>query len=98
MVEYLYDAIRAVAGMEIKIEAYITDENENFITEGCSFVLHDGAGTKMLLRKNGSYNSETMNWEFVLDPEETKDLNGRYMYCIQHNDSNLCFKQPIYLV
>ena len=98
MIEYLYDAIRAVAGQEIKVEAYITDENENFITEGCYFVLHDKAGTNVLLTKLGQYNTETMNWDFVLAPEETKGLNGRYLYCIQHNDSNLCFKQPIYLM
>ena len=98
MVEYLYDAIRAVAGQEIKVEAFITDENENIVTEGCYFVLHDKAGTNMLLRKNGSYNTEFSIWEFVLAPEETMGLNGRYLYCIQHNDSNLCFKQPIYLM
>lgn len=98
MVEYLYDAIRAVAGQEIKVEAYITDENENLITEGCYFVLHDKAGNEMLLAKDGTYLPEFSCWEFVLAPEETKGLSGRHMYCIQHNDSNLCFKQPIYLV
>ena len=98
MIEYLYDAIRAVAGQEIKVEAYITDENENFITEGCYFVLHDKAGTNVLLTKLGQFNTETMNWDFVLAPEETKGLSGRYLYCIMHNDSNLCFKQPIYLM
>lgn len=97
MVEYLYDAIRAVAGQEIQIEAYITDENENFITEGCKFVLHDKDGTQLLLTKDGRYDTEYMNWVFELAPEETEGLSGRYMYCIQHNDSNLCFKQPIYL-
>lgn len=97
MVEYLYDAIRAVAGQEIKIEAFITDENENIVTENCSFVLHDGTGTKMLLVKNGSYLPEFNIWEFVLTPEETEGMNGRYMYCVQHDNSNLCFKQPIYL-
>lgn len=98
MVEYLYDTIRAVSGQEIKINAYITDENENIISEGCYFVLHDGTGNEMLLRKNGNYVSESLCWEFLLAPEETKGLNGKYFYCIQHEDSNLCFKQPIYLL
>lgn len=98
MVEYLYDAIKAVAGQEIKIEAYITDENENLITEDCYFVLHDGTGLEMLLRKLGTYNIDSMNWEFVLAPEETEGLSGRHLYCIQHDNSNLCFKQPIYLM
>lgn len=97
MVEYLYDAIRAVAGQEIKVEAFITDENENIITEDCTFALHDKAGTEMLLTKAGTYLPEFNTWEFVLAPEETKGLNGRYLYCIQHKNSNLCFKQPIYL-
>lgn len=98
MIEYLYDAIRAVANMEITVEAYITDENEEIITEGCSFVLHDKTGAKMLLKKNGSYLPEFGVWQFTLAPEETKGLSGKYLYCIQHNNSNLCFKQPIYLV
>lgn len=97
MVEYLYDAIRAVAGNEIDITAYITDEFENFVTEDCEFVLHDGTGKEMLLRKNGVYDSENAIWHFILAPEETAGMNGRYLYCIRHNDSNLCFKQPIYL-
>lgn len=98
MIEYLYDAIRAVAGQEIKVEAYITDENENLVTEDCTFVLHDKAGTKMLLAKNGEYDPIFKVWQFVLAPEETKGLSGRYLYCIQHKNSNLCFKQPIYLM
>lgn len=98
MIEYLYDAIRTVAGQEARINAYITDENENLITEGCYFVLHDKAGTEMLLVKEGTYDEEFSTWEFVLAPEDTKDLYGRYLYCIKHNDSTLCFKQPIYLM
>lgn len=98
MVEYLYDAIRAVAGQEIKVEAFITDENENVITENCYFVLHDKAGTEMLLEKSGTYLPDYSIWEFVLAPEETKGMNGRYLYCIMHDNSNLCFKQPIYLM
>lgn len=97
MIEYLYDAIRAVAGQEIKVVAYITDENENIITEGCYFVLHDETGDKMLLKKEGQYSPEFNFWEFVLAPEDTAGMTGRHLYCIQYNDSNLCFKQPIYL-
>ena len=98
MVEYLYDAIRAVAGQQIVINAYITDEQENIITEDCYFVLHDGATGNMIAKIFGSYNTESTVWDFVIPKEITTGLNGRYMYCIQHDGSNLCFKQPIYLV
>jgi hypothetical protein len=97
MIEYLWNAIRAIAGDTITIEAYITDTNEEIITEGCTFALHDKDGTKMLLAKNGTYLPEFSVWQFTLEPEETKDLKGKYFYCIKHNDSPLCFKQPIYL-
>lgn len=98
MVEYLYDAIRASSGQENIISAYITDENENLITENCYFVLHDGAGIEVIAKILGSYDSELTVWSFVINPEITKGLRGRYMYCVQHDDSSLCFNQPIYFL
>ena len=98
MVEYLYDAIRAVAGMEVKVNAFITDENEQSITENCFFVLHEPDGDKMIASTAGTYLPENLMWEFIIPEEITKDLKGRYWYCIQHDKSNMCFKQPIYLV
>ena len=98
MVEYLYDAIRAVAGDDIVINAYATDENENVITENCYLLLHDQKGEEMLLRVEGVYQPEYLSWAFHIPAEDTKGLNGRYWYCVKHAEANLCFKQPIYLV
>ncbi len=98
MVEYLYDAIRAVAGQEIVVNAVIADENENLITENCYFVLHDEATHEVIAKVLGNYLVDNACWEFSISPELTKGRFGRYMYCIQHDDSNLCFKQPIYLM
>jgi hypothetical protein len=40
MIEYLYDAIRAIAGQDFIVAAKITDEAGAEIVEGCSFVVH----------------------------------------------------------
>lgn len=98
MVEYLYDCIRAVASQDIVINAYITDEQENIITENCKLVIHDKDANEMLFMVEGVYLPESLNWEFTVPAENTKGLSGRYWYCIQWDKSNLCFKQPIYFV
>lgn len=98
MVEYLYDAIRAVAGDDIVINAYVTDENEQVITENCYLILHDQKGEEMLIKAEGYYSPEYLNWEFHIPAEDTAGMNGRYWYCVKHDQANLCFKQPIYLV
>ena len=97
MIEYLYDAIRALAGSEIKVHTWATDENENIITEGCSLVLHDKE-KKMMASIPGTFDEEVSMWDFVIPAEMTEGLKGRYWYCIQHEDNALCFMQPIYLV
>jgi hypothetical protein len=93
MIEYLYDAIRAAAGNDIAIQAEITDDNGNNIIEDCYLVLHD-KDDSMLANISGSY--EEGIWTFLINAETTKDLKGRYMYCIRCANSSLCFKQPIY--
>lgn len=98
MVEYLYDAIRAVAGQEIKVNAFITDENEQVITEGCFFMLHDPSGKELIVSVNGEYLPDNLMWEFTIPAEATKGLKGRYWYCIQYDMNNMCFQQPIYLL
>ena len=98
MVEYLYDAIKAVAGQSITVNAWITDEDENVITSDCSFMLHDENGDKLLATVDGIYLPENLMMEFTLPAEATQGLKGKYWYCIQHANSNLCFMQPIYLV
>lgn len=96
MIEYLYNAIRAVAGQAIDITAYITDENEELVTENCDLNICNQDGTDVLLTKEGLYDVDNSVWHFLLAPEETKGFSGRYLYYIRHDDSNLCFKQPIY--
>lgn len=98
MVEYLYDAIKAVAGQPITISAVITNESEEVITDSCCFALHDEDGEAMIAVIDGVYNPDFLLWEFTLPAEATIGLKGRYWYCIMRDDSNLCFKQPIYLV
>lgn len=95
MVEYIYDAIIAVAGQDITIYALITDDEENVITSDCSITLHDDDGE--LLQVDGTYLPENEMWEFTIPADGTLGLNGRYWYCVRHDGSNLCFKQPIYL-
>jgi hypothetical protein len=94
MVEYLYDAIRATAGTDITIAAEATDELGNVITDGCSFVLH--LDDNKMVSTTGDYFEGV--WSFTIPADITKDLKGRYWYCVKHYDSQLCFKQPIYFV
>lgn len=97
MIEYLYNAIRAVAGQPITVAANITTEEGECIDSGCKLVLHNPDGS-MLAAAIGVFNTEEEIWEFTIPANATFGLNGRYWYCIQHNDNNLCFKEPIYLI
>lgn len=97
MIEYLYDAIKATAGQDFAVNAWITDENENVITENCCLGLHHPDGT-MIAKVNGVFLPESLMWEFTVPADVTAGLQGRHWYCIMHADSNMCFKQPIYLV
>ena len=96
MIEYLYDAIRAVAGQDIAISAAITDDDGAPITENCNLVLH--FGNDMMYVAPGIYMPEVEQWTFNVPAEATAGRNGRYEYCIQHDGLNLCFKEPIYLI
>ena len=98
MVEYLYDCIRAVPSQDIVINAYITDDQENIITQNCKLVVYDKDANKMLFMVEGVYLPESLNWEFTIPAENTNGLSGRYWYYIIQNESPLCFKQPIYFV
>lgn len=96
MVEYLYNAIRAVAGQEIIINAIATNPDETLITANCSLVLHIENGD--MIKVDGVFSAESGMWEFTVPAEATQGLAGRHWYCIQHDGSNLCFKEPIYLL
>ncbi|MBE6782959.1 MAG: hypothetical protein E7536_02990 [Ruminococcaceae bacterium] len=94
MIEYLYDAIRATAGLDIAITANITDDEGAPITEGCSLMLSDD--NTDITMATGYYDGEI--WEFNIPASSTVGLSGRYWYCIYYNDNTLCFKKPIYLM
>lgn len=96
MVEYIYDAIRANKDSDVRINAYITDKNDDLITENCHIAIYDG--TKLILNKNGEYMPDFVCWEFLLTTEELKGMSGRYLYSIYHDDEAISFKQPIYFV
>lgn len=98
MIEYLYDGIRAVAGQDIRVNCYIVDEVEEPITEGCVFVLHDKDGETMIAECEGVFLTDNLMWEFVIPADATLGKEGRYWYCIQHENENLCFTQPFYLM
>lgn len=97
MIEYLHDAIRAVAGQDMPIYALFGNDDGSFVSEDCWFMLHDKDGS-MLAAVEGSFNAETGQWTFDVPASVTAGLSGRYWYCFQHEGSNLCFKQPFYLV
>lgn len=96
MIEYLYNAIRAVAGQELTIEAKITDDSGAEINEGCTLVLH--FDNDAMYAAEGTYFEDIKSWQFTIPADVTKGLNGRYFYCIQQNGNNLCFKEPLYLL
>lgn len=94
MIEYLYDTIRAVAGQEMAINAVVVDENQDLIKNDCNFVLHIDDTTMVMTP--GEYEGSTGIWTFNVPASATVGLKGRYWYCIQHNNSNMCFMTPIY--
>lgn len=94
MIEYLYDAIRASAGNDLAIAAYITDKEGNPVTENCNLFIH--SDEEHLITANGVY--EEGQWTFNIPATATRGLMGRYWYSICQDDNDLCFKQPIYFV
>lgn len=96
MIEYLYDAIRAVAGQDITVTATITDDTGYLITDDCEFTLHNNDGE--IYTAAGTYLQNEATWAFFIPAEITKGLKGRFWYCVRHNGINICFKQPMYLI
>jgi hypothetical protein len=90
--------IKASSGSTAAINAIITEEDGTIISKDCKFILHSKDGEEMLEEIAGTYNEETHEWTFIISATITKNLKGRYWYCIKYIDSNLCFKQPIYFV
>lgn len=95
MIEYLYDAIRATAGQDIKIYAELTDKDGNVYEEGCHLMLFNPE-KELIVTVDGEIVEN--EWIFTIPAEITEGLKGRFWYCICHHNINLCFKEPIYLV
>lgn len=95
MIEYLYNAIRATAAQDITLTAILTDADGKPIETNCALMLHND--TDMIGKYNGIYLINGV-WNFTIPAEATKDLTGRFWYCICEKNSDICFKQPIYLV
>jgi hypothetical protein len=98
VVEYFYDVIKAISGEEIKINSYITDDEEKLITSNCYLTLYDPKSEMIMGKVEGTYLDNFCIWEFAVPAEMTDGLKGKFWYSIQHESSNLCFRQPIYLV
>ena len=94
MIDYIFDAIKAKAGEDIEVSAFITDEEDNFVTAGCSFVLYGKDGDKFYECEGTC--SENMTC-FVIPAEETKGLKGRYWYTINEDGKTMNFFKPFYL-
>ena len=94
MIEYLYDSIVAVSGQPFTVYAVITDDEDQIIETGCSMVIHSDDAE--LVKVDGEYLPDNLMWGFTFPADATVGLVGRYWYDIRHDDSNLCFKQPIY--
>ena len=97
MIEYLFDAIRASSGQDIRIVAEITDDNGIVLTEGCSINLFSPE-KEYIASFEGEYQAETNDWLFTIPAEGTQGFKGRYYYCISYHGQSLCFRQPLYLV
>lgn len=76
MVEYLYDAIKAVAGQDIGVSARITDD-DGVVAENCRLVLH--SDTSDIGSVEGLYLPEDELWAFVIPAEMTNGLKGGRM-------------------
>lgn len=95
MIEVLYDAIKAVAGQDIDLTVDITEMDID-ITTGCALMIQ--SDTEDIAMVEGRYNEELEMWQFTVPAEATKGLHGRYWYCVQQDNENLCFKKPLYLI
>lgn len=92
MIEYCYDAVRL--NLPATINAYITDENEELITEGCVLYMYD-AEDDLIAEFEGVYDTEFGCWNFYI---EGVFAEGRYSYIIKHDEKYLDFKKPLYIM
>ena len=94
MIEFLYNAIKCIAGEDINIAAEITDAMDNPITSGCSVVFID-KDFSTIGEHDGVYSDGA--WTFTIPAEVTKGMEGRYWYRIKLKDESLSCAAPIYM-
>lgn len=94
MIEYIYDAIKAVAGQDTTITAIVKDDEGNCIEANCMFMLHDPDG-QPIFSCRGTLEEDI--WYFNMPASATEGRKGRHWYCIGADGSNLCFLKPFYL-
>lgn len=95
MIEYIDTTIRATAGEDLVIVARGVDAFGD-VLPGCSFNVFDG--DNHLFMVEGILNADNI-WEFYIPADATKNLKGRYAYCVcDENHNTLCFKCPIYFI
>ena len=94
MVEFLYNAIKCIAGEDIDICAEITDAMDSPITSGCSLIFIDKDFSTI-----GEYDGVYANgeWTFTIPAQVTKGFEGRYWYRIKLKDESLSCAAPIYM-
>ena len=94
MIEYLHTAIRATAGEDMVVAAKIRDDSGEIYTGGAHLMLYKD--NEVLAVVDGVLVDDV--YEFHILAETTKNLLGRYWYCIcDSGGCSVCFKQPIYL-
>lgn len=92
MIEYLYDTIRATAGADIEIVSKVTEDDQPI--DGVGFMLHLDDEHAVVIPGtliDGIY-------QFVIPADVTRELRGRYWYCLCQEGKPLCFKEAIYFV
>lgn len=95
MIEYIYDVIKATSGEDITVSARITDEAGTCLTSGCGLRIFD-KNEEFITRIDGDCDGEM--WSFIIPGELTKDMKGKYWYCMCQDGKALSFKEPFYLV
>jgi len=97
-VEYVYDTILMSSGSIEEVCAFITDENEAPITEGCKLILLD-IEDELIAESVGVYDAAEQMWRFPFEPEQTEGLRGKFFYgLIEEPDHVLSFQKPFYLL
>ena len=97
MIEYIGEIIRMTSGETNDITAYIFDEDNNPITEGCTLEITFPDNHPELVVE-GFYDEEEVMWHFPVDGEDTDGFFGKVSYVIRCNCESLNFPSPLYLV